>query len=129
MTNEAPDVVGRQIICDCWDCEGDINSVDFIQTTLQRAVEQANMTLLKLLIHQFSPQGITAVAVVAESHVLIHTWPEKGYAALDLFTCGSSAVPERVVEVMRSAFLPGRVETREIVRGLPKSSGRLHRIC
>jgi S-adenosylmethionine decarboxylase len=116
MTLGVVEAVGRQLICDCWGCEGDINSVQAIRDALQEAVRRANMTLLRIMIHQFSPQGLTAVAIVAESHVFIHTWPEKKYVALDAFTCGRSATPERIVEVMRAAFLPKRIEVREIVR-------------
>jgi S-adenosylmethionine decarboxylase len=108
--------VGRQLICDCFGCEGDINSVDVIRNALHEAVERANMTLLRMMIHQFSPQGLTAVAIVAESHVFIHTWPEKKYVALDAFTCGKNAVPERILEVIRAAFLPKHIGMQEIVR-------------
>jgi S-adenosylmethionine decarboxylase len=110
------DEVGRQIVCDCWGCEGDINSARAVREALVEAVQRANVTLLDLIIHQFSPQGLTAVAIVTESHVFIHTWPEKKYVALDAFTCGQSAAPEHILEVMRAAFLPKHVEIREIVR-------------
>jgi len=110
------EAVGRQLICDCWACEGDINSVEAIRNALEKAVRQANMTLLRIMIHQFSPQGLTAVAVVTESHIFIHTWPEKKYVALDAFTCGQTSAPERILEVMREAFMPKHVEMREIVR-------------
>ena len=117
MTSEIiDDVVGRQFICDYWGCQGDIGSAESVLQVLRDAVERANATLLKLFIHQFSPQGVTAIAIISESHIIIHTWPEKGYIALDVFTCGDKAIPERAVEIVREAFVPSRVETREVRR-------------
>jgi S-adenosylmethionine decarboxylase len=110
------DEVGRQFICDCFGCEGDINSVTVIRGALEEAVKRANMTLLRVMIHQFAPHGITAVAIVAESHVFIHTWPERKYVALDAFTCGQSAAPEGILEVIRAAFLPKHIRMQEIIR-------------
>ena len=115
ITKESEEV-GRQLICDYFNCEGDLNSVLAIRNALIDAVQRANMTLLRVMIHQFSPQGVTAVAVVAESHVFIHTWPEKKYVAVDAFTCGQKAVPEQIFDVLCAAFLPAHVETREIIR-------------
>lgn len=112
----ADDVVGRQYVCDYWGCQGDIGSADAVLKVLREAVERSNATLLKLFIHQFSPQGVTAIAIIAESHIIIHTWPEKRYIALDVFTCGEQAIPERAVEIVREAFVPSQVETREIRR-------------
>lgn len=110
------DVVGRQVVCDCRECEGNIGSAEFLRTVLREVAEQSRVTLLEMFIHQFSPQGISATAVIAESHIFIHTWPEKRYVALDVFTCGDNALPELAVEVMRKAFRPQHVETRIIER-------------
>jgi S-adenosylmethionine decarboxylase len=63
-------------------------------------VNQAGATLLNLITHHFQPQGVTGLALLAESHLSIHTWPESGYAAVDVFTCGDHTMPERACEVL-----------------------------
>ena len=110
------DELGRQIICDYYGCQANIGTAEVILDVLREAVERSQSTLLKLFIHQFSPQGVTAIAIIAESHIIIHTWPEKAYIALDAFTCGSKALPERAIEVVREAFRPTHIETREVKR-------------
>jgi len=82
------------------------------------AVRRANVTLLDLRVHTFNPHGVSGVAVIAESHISIHTWPEFGYAAVDIFTCGKDAHPEAALEVLREAFKPKRMEVIEIKRGI-----------
>jgi S-adenosylmethionine decarboxylase proenzyme len=77
----------------------------------------AQATLLHVHLHHFTPnQGISGVAVLAESHISIHTWPENGYAALDVFMCGG-AEPQATIEVLRAAFKPDRLAVEEILRG------------
>ena len=66
-----------------------------IKLLLYNATKEAKSTLLNLATHKFEPQGVTGVAMLAESHISIHTWPEKGMAVCDVFTCGDSAEPEK----------------------------------
>lgn len=87
-----------------------------LRATLLDCVTACGATLLHLHSHRFTPQGITGVAVLAESHMSFHTWPELGYAAFDVFLCGA-ADPWRAVGVLEAAFAPGRVEVRELRRG------------
>jgi S-adenosylmethionine decarboxylase len=93
-----------------------LDDIDLIETTLRRCVDAAGATLLHIHLHHFQPNGVSGVAVLAESHISIHTWPEAGYAALDLFMCGK-ANPDRCVPVLREAFKAGRVEVNELLRG------------
>ncbi len=79
-------------------------------------VSACDATLLHLHMHRFSPQGITGVAVLAESHIAVHTWPEHGYAAFDIFMCGSGR-PEKAVAVLARAFETEDISVREIMRG------------
>jgi S-adenosylmethionine decarboxylase len=72
-----------------------LNDASFIKASLREAADQAESTLLREVLHQFEPQGVTALALLAESHISIHTWPEKGYAAVDVFTCGQHTKPEQ----------------------------------
>jgi S-adenosylmethionine decarboxylase len=93
-----------------------LNDIDHIEATLRRCVEAARATLLHIHLHHFQPSGVSGVAVLAESHISIHTWPEAGYAALDIFMCGS-AEPDNCIPVLREAFEAKRVDVNEILRG------------
>lgn len=96
------------------------NRVDepvLMENTLRRCVEAAGATLLHIHLHRFEPNGgISGVAVLAESHISVHSWPERNYAALDIFMCGK-ARPERCIEVLLEAFTPRRAEIQELLRG------------
>ena len=75
------------------DCEK-LNDESFLRCTLNRAAKLANATVLNLISNKFEPQGVTAIALLAESHISIHTWPESNYSAVDIFTCGQNMIPE-----------------------------------
>ncbi|WP_342642503.1 adenosylmethionine decarboxylase [Rhodoligotrophos ferricapiens] len=110
------DCAGTHLIIDLLGAEG-IDDIDLIDKTLRRCVAEAGATLLHMHLHHFTPNsGVSGVAVLAESHISIHTWPERGYAALDVFMCGDSE-PERCVEVLRAAFKPQRLNVTELLRG------------
>jgi S-adenosylmethionine decarboxylase len=93
-----------------------LNDIDHIEATLRRCIEASRATLLHIHLHHFQPSGVSGVAVLAESHISVHTWPEAGYAALDIFMCGS-AEPDNCIPVLREAFSAKRVEVNEILRG------------
>jgi S-adenosylmethionine decarboxylase len=93
-----------------------LNDIDHIEATLRCCIEAARATLLHIHLHHFQPSGVSGVAVLAESHISIHTWPEAGYAALDIFMCGS-AEPDNCIPVLREAFAAKRVDVNEILRG------------
>jgi S-adenosylmethionine decarboxylase len=93
-----------------------LNDLEHIEATLRRCVEAARATLLHIHLHHFQPSGVSGVAVLAESHISIHTWPEIGYAALDVFMCGS-ADPDACIPVLREAFSAKRVGVNELLRG------------
>ena len=94
-----------------------LDDLEHIETTLRRCVEASRATLLHIHLHHFQPNGVSAVAVLAESHISIHTWPDANYAALDVFMCGS-ADPDACIPVLREAFSAKRVGVNEILRGL-----------
>jgi len=93
-----------------------LNDIEHIEATLRRCVDAARATLLHIHLHRFQPSGVSGVAVLAESHISIHTWPEVGYAALDVFMCGS-ADPDACVPVLKEAFSATRVGVSELLRG------------
>ena len=94
-----------------------LDDLDHIETTLRRCVDAARATLLHIHLHRFATNGgVSGVAVLAESHISIHSWPEHGYAALDVFMCGS-ADPNATIDVMKQAFSPDKIVVKTELRG------------
>ncbi|RVV99558.1 adenosylmethionine decarboxylase [Mesobaculum littorinae] len=87
-----------------------------IQQAFRDCVTTCGATLLHIHTHKFSPQGVSGVAVLAESHISVHTWPEIGYGAFDVFMCGD-AEPWRAVDVLSAAFDTADVRVKELLRG------------
>lgn len=107
---------GTHLIVDLWDAER-LDDLDHVRETLIEAVRVAGATLLHIHLHHFTPNGgVSGVAVLAESHISIHTWPERGYAALDIFMCGD-AEPRNAIAVLEQAFKPGGIKCDELLRG------------
>jgi len=111
--------LGRHLLCEYHGCDRELlNRPADIRRELVAAVTLAGATPLHEVVHAFSPHGVTGVVVIAESHFAIHTWPEHGFAAVDLFTCGATVDPYAAFEHLRSAL---RAETHSVVeirRGL-----------
>lgn len=108
---------GRHLLMDLWEASH-LDNIEVVEAALREAVATAGATLLKLDLHSFTPSGgITGVAVLAESHISIHTWPERAYAAVDVFMCGD-ADPHKAVEVLRRAFAPRMLTVSEHRRGV-----------
>lgn len=94
-----------------------LDDLEHVERTLIDCVNAAGATLLHVHLHPFEPNGgISGVAVLAESHISIHSWPEREYAALDIFMCGR-ARPERCLDVLKKAFSAERMTVRELLRG------------
>jgi S-adenosylmethionine decarboxylase len=107
---------GAHLIIDLYDAKK-LDDLDHIEAAMRACVSAAGATLLHIHLHHFEPNGgVSGVAVLAESHISIHSWPENGYAALDVFMCGD-AKPEACVPVLREAFQPGRIAVSELLRG------------
>jgi S-adenosylmethionine decarboxylase len=108
--------IGRHVILEMWGCQN-LDSVDTAETALREMVVALDVNLLDLRVYPFSPVGVTGIAIVSESHLVIHTWPEYGYAAVDIFTCGAVRDPQDAVNVLRRHFTPERIGVMEINRG------------
>ena len=94
-----------------------LDDVAYMEAAFREAIQVAHATLLHLNIHHFGPgQGVSGVAVLAESHMSVHTWPERGYAAFDVFMCGK-AEPEKALPVFQARFAPVRTVLRTEKRG------------
>ena len=107
---------GAHLIIDLYDAKK-LDDIGHIEAALRQCVEASGATLLHIHLHHFEPNGgVSGVAVLAESHISIHSWPENGYAALDVFMCGD-AKPEACVPVLRKAFKPKKIAVSELLRG------------
>lgn len=107
---------GRHLLLDCWN-SSHLDDLELIEKALREAVKETGATLLHIHLHHFTPNGgVSGVAVLAESHISIHTWPERDYAALDIFMCGETQ-PEKAIPVFKNAFRTETVNVSEHLRG------------
>jgi S-adenosylmethionine decarboxylase len=109
--------LGTHLVVDAWQCPGDLlNDPERIRRAILDAIAAGEATLIDICVHQFSPHGVTATATLAESHIAIHTWPEYGYFAADLFFCGRGN-PRKAIEVLQNELQAQKVELTEFKRG------------
>ena len=114
---------GKHLLVDCWGCRA-LDDLKLMEATLKQCIVACEASLLHLHLHQFvDNHGISGVAVLAESHLSVHTWPETGFAAFDIFMCGR-ANPERATPILRQAFSPFKIQMECYLRGSspPQSS-------
>jgi S-adenosylmethionine decarboxylase len=117
ITRDGVTFAGQHLIIDLWEAQG-LDDAARIEAALRDAVEAAGATLLHIHLHTFTPNGgVSGVAVLAESHISVHTWPEKGYAAFDVFMCGE-AEPKKALHVLERAFAPKRTVVGVHKRGV-----------
>ncbi len=110
--------VGVHCMLELYGCPVELlNDIEFIKQTLADAAEIARSTLLERISHQFHPQGVTALALLAESHISIHTWPENGYIAADVFTCGEHTKPVDACQFIARAFKSSKHLLMKLPRG------------
>ncbi|MCT7949452.1 adenosylmethionine decarboxylase [Ancylothrix sp. C2] len=115
--------MGTHLVVEAWQSPGDLlNDPERIRRALIDAISAGGATLIDLCVHQFSPHGVTATATLAESHIAIHTWPEYGYFAADLFFCGAGE-PKLAMQVLKTALQAEQVTMREIPRGFYPEMG------
>lgn len=110
--------VGRQVILDLHKCSTQhLDDIAWVRATLTEAARHAHATIIDAIFHKFSPYGISGVVVIAESHLAIHIWPEKGYAAIDIFTCGPTLALRQAVDYLVDAFQSSNPQLSEVSRG------------
>ena len=110
----------KHLLLELYRCDGEkLNDESFLRCILNRAAKLANATVLNLISNKFEPQGVTAIALLAESHISIHTWPESKYSAVDIFTCGQNMMPELASQYLIEALKAGEHFLRVIRRNPP----------
>ena len=111
--------LGTHVIVELFDCNPNtLTKKEYVERALVRAARESNAKIIDYFFHQFKPYGVSGVVVIEESHYTIHTWPEHGYAAIDLFFCSDDIDLDRAIEVLREEFQPDRISTVELLRGL-----------
>lgn len=110
--------LGKHYLVEYYKCDPNIlNDSNKIQDILLEAADKSGATILKHSIHKFSPQGVSGVVVIAESHISVHTWPEYEFAAVDIFTCGTKVDPWIAIHFMKESLDSHETMVREIERG------------
>ena len=110
--------LSKHLLVDLYGCPADLlNDVTALETVMIEAAQRAGATVINSMFHHFSPFGVSGVVVIQESHLTIHTWPEQGFAAIDLFTCGTQTKPRLALIHLKRALQSTRVEVRQFRRG------------
>jgi len=116
--------LGRQIVVEYYGCHHDVlNDVAFIKRAMRDAAIVSGATIVQEAFHLFNPHGVSGVVVIAESHLAIHTWPEYGYAAVDLFTCGEDVNPDAAFEYLKEHLGADHFTAFEMKRGILDLAG------
>lgn len=111
--------LGRHILGEMYGCEAEIlNNRDLIERAMVESALEAGAEIREVVFHRFSPQGVSGVVVISESHLAIHTWPELNYAAVDVFTCGDNVNPWDACNYLAEKLVAEKVEAQEIRRGI-----------
>ena len=112
----------KHLLLELYRCDREkLNDESFLRCNLNRAAKLANATVLHLISNKFEPQGVTAIALLAESHISIHSWPESNYSAVDIFTCGQNMMPELASQYLIESLMAEEHYLRVIERNPPSA--------
>ncbi|WP_274362597.1 adenosylmethionine decarboxylase [Paenibacillus thermotolerans] len=110
---------GRHVAVDTWGVDFDkLNNAEWLQSQLVEAAEVSGATVLSVQSKQFEPQGATVLVLLSESHLSIHTYPEKGFAAIDCYTCGETVDPQLAIDYLVDVLKPETTHAKKLIRGL-----------
>jgi len=111
--------LGRHILAEFFECDPNIlNNIQKVESLMIDAALECGATIVQKCFHMFSPHGVSGVVIIAESHLAIHTWPELGYAAVDLFTCGEKCDPKIAYEFLKKHFNSTNASFTQLNRGI-----------
>jgi S-adenosylmethionine decarboxylase len=108
----------KQLLVDLYGCNADLDDEELLQNVLEEAAEKAGSTVVNRLVHRFKPVGVSVFLILAETHISIQTWPEHGYAAVDIFVCGDGKDPFAAWEVIRERLRPESHDLKELTRSI-----------
>ena len=110
--------LGRHALLNLYGCDPEVlNDLPYLQSLLRQTAIDLKATVVDEVFHTFAPHGVSGVVVIAESHLAVHTWPEHGYAAVDLFTCSETTQLSRLADLLRARFKASHIEYHEKARG------------
>ncbi len=116
--------LGRHLIAEFYNCDRDVlDIVEDVEYHMKKAAISTGATIVTSTFHRFLPHGVSGAVIVSESHLAIHTWPEYGYASIDLFTCGDEVDPWLAFDYLKKAFNSIRTEVKEHKRGIYREIG------
>lgn len=111
--------LGQHVLAEFFECDPNIlNSIDKVEKYMVDAALECGATIVQKCFHMFNPYGVSGVVIISESHLAIHTWPELGYAAVDLFTCGDKCDPKVSYEFLKKKFHCQNATFTELKRGI-----------
>lgn len=111
--------LGRHVLAEIYGCDFEtLNNIQKVERIMVNAALEAGAEVRECVFHKFSPQGISGVVVISESHLAIHTWPELGYAAVDVFTCGDNIDPWDACNYLTEHFDAKQISAKEAKRGI-----------
>ena len=117
--NERPRALGTHLLLEMNECDaGVLDDMALVKQALLAAAEEAGATVVGEVFHKFSPVGVTGIVCIAESHISIHTWPEHGYAAADIFTCGDNLKPMEAAHLIAESLQAQHANVMEVKRGV-----------
>ena len=111
----------KELLVDMYECEGNLDDEKSLCEILEAAAKHASAKIIQRMVQKFSPTGVSVILILAETHMSIHTWPEYGYAALDIFVCGEGKDPNAAWIVVKEALRPKNFKTRKIERIVKKN--------
>jgi S-adenosylmethionine decarboxylase len=118
--------IGRHVIAELWDCDDEkLNNIKYLEKVFVRAALQAGAEVREVAFHKFAPHGVSGVVIISESHLTIHSFPEHGYASIDVYTCVDGVDPNAAVNFITNALEAKNCEYIEIPRGIRSRSGEM----
>lgn len=119
--------LGRHIMIEYYNCDENIlSNHELIEKYMNQAAKESSATIVNSVFHHFNPYGVSGAVIIAESHLAIHTWPEYGYAAVDVFTCGDTINPWKAFDYLEKIFKAERSESVELPRGMTEKIKKFH---
>nr|WP_211320366.1 adenosylmethionine decarboxylase [Tumebacillus permanentifrigoris] len=118
---DAMDTMGRHVVAELWECDPKLlNDIEQVEKIMVNAAIESGAEVREVVFHKFTPLGVSGVVVISESHLTIHSFPEHGYASIDVYTCGDRIDPKVAADYIARGLRANKQETVQFARGLGK---------